>query len=268
MYVLNESLCPGSADTSCVGLVSSSTNTPLLPQVGSSSSDKKNRAITIALSVTFGFLAISGIAIAGYMYLRKRRLRKQALLANITPRKFMIEVEAQVPTVRRDPDDLGISSSSWGQQSTAPAANGPVETVPAPLTHRPTLSSATALSYMTAPADVDDGTDAVNVQASFARSGQRPGFNRFPTTSIRLSMKAEEAKSTYAASPDSEYSEESFVGTVSVGQVGVRNGYRLSGIAEGRVYGGPAATYQHEDAGIVRESPPPYVDRGEGGRTA
>lgn len=210
------------------------------------------------------------------------------MLALTTPRQF-VEVESQLPSVHAVVvDDTGSwgfpprgGASSWAAPMPHPGVD---QGVASNHSRNPTSQSSTnALSY-TSGAGAPDAVPVMPSDRSwsepeptpppFGPFGMRRGFSRFPTSSVRHSVKQLEAGDASAPSPDSEYPLESAIsdrsnvlGRRSSVVLGARAGNRQErGMAVGvPIEEEPSDMYQYEDGGPFGELPPPPPYNVQGG---
>jgi hypothetical protein len=235
----------GSADVSCVGLVSSSGNSTLIQQQenaanAASQSTKRHRSAIIAVAVILVLLVLMGLGAATFFHRRKREREAQAELAQALPTQYVEPESKMLSSSNRLVSKKAALALQEAQNSNAAPGVSPssssqtLPTAPVPYFH---AGSATATL-----------TNPSNAQRPGSRVSNS-GFVNFPATSIRRSAKPSEAIMTSTPAPDSEYPE--------------------AGPAPSKTQGDPLtvtnvgeeAVFQHRDAGVVRELPPPYRAR-------
>ena len=218
----------GSTNVDCIGLVSSSGNSTIIQQAAdaaraTASAHKRRQSIIIGVSVTLGFLVLLGISVAAFFWMRRRQRHKQEEEAILSPTQF-VEVERTPGQVSSDPDSSRLS----GKAALAAAAAGAAQ------------STSSAPQGSTAPGSSPSNSDPIPNSPTRthtnADSQSSSGFTTFPTTSIRRNPKAAEGGYTVQSSGS-----DTAVSPVD---------------EEGDV------VFQHRDGGhVVRELPPPYLDR-------
>ncbi|KAJ7471820.1 hypothetical protein FB451DRAFT_1399128 [Mycena latifolia] len=254
----------GSADVNCTGLVSSSKTIAEIQAeeqaAEQASKAKKKKAIVAGVVVTLVVLLLLGAAV---VFLYKRR-KVQQKVKEITPRQFeagdssqpfeehggqILSINAFIapasPTQPRSPKSPGGSTIAQSMStSNAPSSSGP---------SRPTIASS----------------------GMSIRNPDRPAFTNFPTASVRRSAKEIEAMgpatgnslhSDYSGDAGSDISARPLVDR-SQSAVAFAGPSGFRGPARSASMGAPSADiiYQHQDAGVVQELPPPYADRGTRG---
>ncbi|KJA15461.1 hypothetical protein HYPSUDRAFT_368887 [Hypholoma sublateritium FD-334 SS-4] len=286
-YVTNCVPLSDSAQTTCAGFYSSGGSAMSVPQTDSPAPTGNQHSVAIVLSIGFLLLFV-GAGVVGFCYLhRGRQRRRQAMLSLITPRRF-VEVESQLPSAHSVAVD---GTGSWDFPPRGGASSWAVPTLPPGLrregasnhSRNPTSQSSTnALSYTSCVGEPDA---APAMPTSRPESGparppssgpprMRQGFSRFPTSSVRYSVKQLEADDAAVASPDSEYplqsaisDRSSVLGRQSSVVMGTRSGNRSGrGVAAGApIEEEPAGVYQYEDGGSFGELPPPPPYNVQGG---
>lgn len=220
----------GSNDTDCVGLVSSSGNSTIIQQQeaaakAASQSEKRHHAVIIAVVVTFLLLFLIGLGIGAFYYLRKHRQQAEAEEAQTLPTQF-IGVETKMLSIN---NYLEPPSNSSPMSRKAALVLQEVQNSRSELSS-PAESSPTA-TLVALPYSGGNGVPT-------ARPSSNSGFATFPTSSIRRSAKLLEAGEA-SSSP----------GAVRRPPVVITRG------------DSEEVVIQHEDAGSVREIPPPYTDQ-------
>ncbi|PPQ90492.1 hypothetical protein CVT25_014775 [Psilocybe cyanescens] len=243
----------GSADVTCVGLSSSSGNATLIQQEqdaanASVQAAKRRHSTVIGAVVTLLLLLAIGVVAVVFFRVRKRKREDQAELAEAKPHQY-VETQTEVrmlsitncldpPNQKRNQTQPASRKAAImaEMQNIQTSGNGARQNRPSSLS-RSSPASATAL-FSSAGEGLDrsgSATVAINDSRSPSRTSN-PGFARFPATSIRQSGKLLESNVLMARSSESEYLGS---GLPAAGEV----------------------VFQHQDAGVVRELPPPYADR-------
>ncbi|KAJ6482134.1 hypothetical protein C8R47DRAFT_1197593 [Mycena vitilis] len=264
----------GSTDVSCTGLVSSSGNSTQIAAeekaASATSKARKQTAVIAGVVVTIVVLLLLG-GIAAFLY------RRRAKLQRLSPRKFegasaenVQEAGGQILSI-----NAFISPTSPTQTSQPRSAESPRHSV---LSHSMSQSTAAPFDrrrFADAPESVQSMT-SVGSGLSVRNPGNldRPAaFTSFPTASVRRSAKEIEAGLGTSHSMGSEYSDgaDSHMSSrplVERSQSAMAAGSGAGGRgAPSRSASLSAATgeemvFQHQDAGMLRELPPPYADRG------
>lgn len=229
-------------DDSCLGLVTSSGNSTIIKQQeaaanAASQSARSRHAAVTAVAVTLVLLVLIGLAIATSVPMRRRRREAQAELAQAIPTQY-IEPESKMLSINNNLD----SSSNQPLSGKAALAlregrNSPSES-----------SSIAALSYQTNGSATSTLTNSNIAQRPNNRISNS-GFVNFPATSIRRSAKLAGASATSTRVPDSV---NPGIGTVLID---------AEGAPQTTTRVNEEVVFQHRDAGVVRELPPPYADR-------
>ncbi|KAF9476295.1 hypothetical protein BDN70DRAFT_183576 [Pholiota conissans] len=220
------------------------------------------------------------LGIGGFIYLRRRRREKEELFIATIPHQF-IPVEPRIPSV---PASQQAPTSMSGRIPFDKASSSRGVTIPSEIYRNPpspedntTIPSSGGISYypsIITSSNVTNGPTPTDNPPRYLVSPARKlpgGFTNFPSTSIRRSAKSLEASTHSAVSPDSEYVLESAISDSSnvLGrQLSAVSSARTANTArgfrpEGRVEEEAETIYQHRDGGVVRELPPPYMDRGD-----
>ncbi|KAJ7902712.1 hypothetical protein B0H14DRAFT_3422187 [Mycena olivaceomarginata] len=266
----------GSSNVDCIGLVSSSGDQATIAAeakaAAATSQARKKTAVITGVVVTLIVLLLLG-GIGAYLYLRRRKVQQAA--RELSPRQFeggssteafqetgtqVLSINAFIapasPTQPRSPKSPGPSVLSHSVSTSAPSA-GP-----------------SARRYMAAPESTQSASSAGSGLTVRNPNLNRPAaFTSFPTASVRRSAKEIEAGLTTAHSIDSEYYdgpsdtssgtpiERSRSAAVASGPSAVRPPARSASVGANA---GPTdeVIFQHQDAGVLRELPPPYADRG------
>jgi len=224
----------GSNDTDCVGLVSSSGNSTIIQQQeeaakAASQSEERHHAVVIAVVVTFLLLFLIGLGVSAFYYLRKRRQQAEAEEAQTLPTQF----------IGNETKMLSINNYLESSSNSSPMSRKAALVLQEAQYSRSELSSpAESSPTATLVALPYSGGNGVPT----ARPSSNSGFATFPTSSIRRSAKLLEA------------GEASSSGAVRRPPVIITRG------------DSEEVVIQHEDAGSVREIPPPYTDQTRSGR--
>jgi len=245
----------GSSNVDCIGLVSSTGNSAQVNQSASADGDQqKRRSIIIGVSVTFGVLVLIGLGIAGFILYRRRQVQRETEMGpDLTPRGFspvtaphssghVLSINTFIaPESPRSMSDylsaLPPSASHHVDHSPYPESSLGVHSV-----HH--LSAARSMSTTS--------------RSQSTRTRNRPSFASFPSTSVRRSNKAREAgygRTDYPSlgSP-SQRSPPMTAGSQSI-NAALAAGLTPIESADDEL------VFQHRDAGLPRELPPPYADR-------
>ncbi|KAJ6602505.1 hypothetical protein DFH09DRAFT_1470167 [Mycena vulgaris] len=246
----------GSTDTTCGTLNSGSGNSAQLEQAQqqeaalalAASKAKKKTGVIAGVVVTLLVLLLGGAAV--FLYMRRRKTQQK--VHEITPRQF----EAGDAPQTFEPNG--------GQILSINAFISPGS----PTQPRSTQDSSLRSTAGASPAR----PKSVASSGMSVRNPDRPAaFTSFPTASVRRSAKEIEAglptgnslHSDYSGDGGSDVSSQPLVSRArsampSSGPSGARYPARSASV------GAPSAEiiFQHEDAGVVRELPPPYADRG------
>jgi len=252
----------GSSDVSCVGLVSSSGDSTIIKQQedaanAAAQTAKRRHATIIGVSVTLVLLFLIGIGGLSFFYLRKRKREAQAELAQAQPHQY-VETGSTMLSINNS-DSAPSQPVSRKGAILAEIQNSDSNSRDS--TSSPFQSSSTAaLSSDQGGLNKSPSVTLTNPNFGQIRSQSRnsgvsnPAFANFPSSSIRRSAKGLEASTVVARSSDSEYPEtdaQAVTGDVSGLSIG-------RGIASSVT---DEVVFQHRDAGVVRELPPPYADR-------
>ncbi|KAJ7475204.1 hypothetical protein B0H11DRAFT_2158629 [Mycena galericulata] len=264
----------GSANVNCTGLVSSSGNATVIKEQEqaalASSNSRKTTAVIAGVVVTIVVLLLLGGA-GTFLYMRRRRTVRE-----ITPRQFESgSVDPSPPFEETGGQILSINafiSPASPTQPRSPKSPG-----------ASTISPSNASAAMPAPSDrrrnVGTGSDSdrsISSAGMSVRNPDRPAFTNFPTASVRRSAKEIEAglassnsmHSDYSADAPSDISSRPLVersrsaAPPTAGPSGVRYPARSASMGASNASVGEEIIFQHQDAGLVRELPPPYADRG------
>lgn len=227
LHFVNPPIFLGSADVSCVGLVSSSGNATQLQQqdeaaaAAAASAKHKRTAIIAGVCVTFGILLLLGVGL--FICLRRRKARlvasaREPLDLSVNPFEDMLaRSEGRV-----------LSINSW---------------VVDPETPRSTKFGGTTQTQL------DSAGESTTSQPTSSESSSRPGFVTFPVRRAK-SLDANLQQVPYISAPVRPTK------TLQVNRYPNRGGDEESeGIRE--------YVLQHRDAGgaLVQELPPPYSDQ-------
>ena len=247
----------GSNDTTCQGLVSQSGNSTELDQQQAAlaaqiAADKKKKASILAGVLVPLFLLLFIGAGVGFWFWKRKRLEEQELERGTLPPPPSAGGLLDTPEMTSARATNVLSINSFLDSPSADMARSRTVSSTTSGTAPSTYSSST--NPFSSPHDSDVGTSTVGDRTSTSTNG----FNRFPARSIRGSAKSMEAG--YSLDGES---------TVAPNRMIVRN--PSAGPSSARL-GEPTSppvgevVYQHQDGGaIVRELPPPYMDRGNSG---
>ncbi|KAJ7117399.1 hypothetical protein C8R43DRAFT_1137691 [Mycena crocata] len=218
----------GSTNVDCIGLVSSSGNSTVIKQQEqaalASSKSRKKTAIIAGVVVTVVVLLLLGAAVV-FLYMRRRKMQQTILSINAF-------IDPASPTRPTSPKSPGASTFSNSMS--------PSNTAPTP--HRQRFGG------------TETSHQSISSSGMSIRNPDRPAaFTSFPVASVRRSAKEIEAGLDTGNSLHSDYSaDESDISSRP--------------LVERTSMGGSSALteiiYQHQDATVVRELPPPYADRG------
>ncbi|KAJ7159841.1 hypothetical protein C8R43DRAFT_345930 [Mycena crocata] len=259
----------GSTNVDCVGLVSSSGNSTQIKEQEkaalATSKSRKNAATIAGVVVTLLVLLLLGAAVI-FLYLRRRKMQT---VREVTPRQ---SEGGKAPQAFEETGGQILSINTFISPASAPQSILPQS--PGASTFSNSLSPSNTSAVTPASFDRRRFAGADGSLASVASSGlnvrnpDRPAFTSFPTASVRRSAKELEATSNSHHSDYSgdecDVSSRPFVGRSqsvmpSTGTSDVRYPRRSASV------GGSGANqeviYQHQDAGLVRELPPPYADQ-------
>ncbi|KAF5350917.1 hypothetical protein D9758_010497 [Tetrapyrgos nigripes] len=232
----------------CVGLVSSSGNATELDQAQKEAEDaaarnKSNRKTAIIAGVLVPVLAllIGGGIIAFYIRRRRHRMAKEINMGPLDtiPKPFIDEGQI-----------LSINSFLDTHSNTSPRTPKTPPGPPGLVGH--TVQNSVASSE---PFDPYNTTEHSSTRPNSSSSSGRPGFNSFPSSSVRrpsANGKAAEAAMSRSARSD--------VSNPSTSQAGPSLPPNTTLIPSPD--GDGEYIIQHRDGGgVVRELPPPYADR-------
>ncbi|KAJ7280358.1 hypothetical protein C8J57DRAFT_1501789 [Mycena rebaudengoi] len=270
----------GSADTTCTGLVSRSGNSTQIKEeaikaaaaaLAASNSARGKKTATIAgVVVTLLVLLLAGAGV--FLYLRRKRLQK---IEEITPRQFE---EGVAPAF----EETGGQVLSINAFISAPSSTSGPSTpeVPQPMTPSNFSSIAPSESRPARAPSSSRSAPQSTSGLSIRNPGRSAAFTSFPSASVRRSAKEIEAGLTTSHSDDSEYvgadsdqrtliSRAMSAGPSSTAGPSGPSGANISRAASlgstNSSLPGEEIIFQHQDAGLVRELPPPYADRGDRG---
>jgi len=270
----------GSADVDCTGLVSSSGSSTVIKEQEqaalAATKSRKTKAVVAGVVVTIVVLLLLGGA-GTFLYLRRRKM--QEIAKEISPRQFedgidnppqpfeetggqILSINAFItpasPTQPRSPKSPGGSTISPSNISAA---------TPAPFDRRRFVGNAGSESAQS--------VSSAGMSVRNPSNPDRPSFTRFPTASVRRSAKEIEAGLATSNSMHSDYSDapsdvssrplvERSRSAVAAGPSGAERVYptRSASMGASNASLGEEVVFQHQDAGMVRELPPPYADRG------
>jgi len=263
---------------SCTGLVSTSgIAAQIEAQEAAALATEKARKKTSVIAgvvVTLVILLLLG-GIGVFLFMRRRRMKE------ITPRQFesgsgsgdaeafqetsthILSINAFIapssPTHPRSPRSPGPSVTSNTLSRTS-------VTTPGPASRR----------FINSPPESNHSVSSTGTGLSVRNPNlDRPSFSSFPTASVRRSAKEIEAGMSTSHSIDSEYYDSTSTDVSSSTIERSRSAVATAG-PSGAARPVPARSasmgdsgapgeeiiFQHQDAGIVRELPPPYIDRG------
>lgn len=260
----------GSSNVDCIGLVSSSGNSTVIAAqeraAAATSQARKKTAVIAGVVVTLlVLLLLAGLGV--FLYMRRRRMR-----AAQAPRQFEGgSTEALQETGEAGSQILSINAFIT---PSSPTARLPKSPGPSVLSH-----SASTTASSSNPSRGPESNHSVSSNGS-GLSVRNPNLNRpaaftsFPTASVRRSAKEIEAGMSTGTSIDSEYYDSAAVDSGAramersrsaavAGPSAARLPVPTRSASTGAVAApGEEIIFQHQDAGIVRELPPPYADRG------
>ncbi|TFK71393.1 hypothetical protein BDN72DRAFT_456026 [Pluteus cervinus] len=244
----------GSTDVDCIGLVSSTGNSTEMAASNSNGSSS-HRPIIIGVCAALAALLLIGGGVIGFIFWKRRQAQQDIEDGqDLEPRQFF--------DAPGNPGQVVSMNSFITAHPTSPKSNRPMSEMQ---NFNPYDTPVTT----TAPSDFTSAS-------SSSQTGplrERPSFANFPSSSIR-SNKAIEAG--YARPQDAAY----LTATASAPDIAgpsEPSGTLLS-TTSGSVWSGPSTTthtgavdaiqthdgeviFQHRDAGLPRELPPPYADR-------
>ncbi|KAJ7641362.1 hypothetical protein FB45DRAFT_862568 [Roridomyces roridus] len=258
----------GSANVSCPGF---QTATSTLAQIqaeeqqaaAAASRAHKNKSAVVAVVVVLLLLFLGGVAF--FFYWRRRR-QMQRKVQEISPRQFENgpeNIDGSPPFQETGGHILSINSFITPAASTS----SPTAANDSPL-------NAPALAPRRGGNMGSDGGRSTTSAGMSIRNPDRPALNGFPTASIRRSAKEIEAGLTTSHSIDSEYYDTPVEGSSRApiersqsampapGGLSPAPRYPARSASVGTPGVGQEIIFQHQDAGLVRELPPPYADRG------
>ncbi|KAJ7730876.1 hypothetical protein DFH07DRAFT_848241 [Mycena maculata] len=276
----------GNTNVSCIGLVSSSGNATVIKEQEqaaqaalASAASRKKTGVIAGVVVTIVVLLLLGSA-GTFLYLRRRKVQQTA--REISPRQFeggLDGANGPQPFEETGGQILSINAFISPASPTQPRS---------PKSPDATTVSHSNASASTAPFDrrrlMGPGSDAPSISSSGMSvrnpgNPDRPAFTNFPTASVRRSAKEIEAglatgnsmhsdhsdaPSDGSSRPLVERSQSAMVPGASAGPSGQRGPYpvRSASVGASNASLGQEIIFQHQDAGVVRELPPPYADRG------
>ncbi|KAK7018624.1 hypothetical protein R3P38DRAFT_2983573 [Favolaschia claudopus] len=265
----------GSNNVDCIGLVSSSGNsTVIAAQLKAAAVTAKNRKKTATIAgvvVTLVVLLILG-GVGAFLFMRRRKMQQAA--KELSPRQFEAG-NSTVPVQETGSRILSInafiappSPTQQTQQTRSPLSPGPSLVHSVSTSSGPTIPRRYATlseSSLSGATSIGSGLTVRNPNANRAAA-----FSNFPTASVRRSAKEIEAMGG-SPSSDSEYydpfadggasSIERSRSAVAGPSGGGRTPSRSASLGNNTAPG-EELIFQHQDAGVVRELPPPYIDRG------
>ncbi|KAJ6617920.1 hypothetical protein B0H10DRAFT_2218082 [Mycena sp. CBHHK59/15] len=273
----------GSSNVNCTGLVSSSGNSTQIKQaeqaaLATSSAHKKTAIITGVVVTLVVLLILGGAAV--FLFIRRRKMQQKA--REFTPRQF----EAGDPQPFEETGGQVLSINAFISPSSPTTPRSPKS--PKSPTNASTFSNSMSPSNTVAgtPAPFDrrrfaGTTDSHDSHASAGLSVRNPSrpavFSSFPAASVRRSAKEIEAGLHTGNSLHSDYSAGGASDASSRHPLVERSQSAMAaGPSQGPRFPARAASlnnassslpgeeiiFQHQDAGVVRELPPPYADRG------
>ncbi|KAJ7262787.1 hypothetical protein B0H12DRAFT_1270164 [Mycena haematopus] len=256
----------GSSDVSCIGLVSSSGNSTVIAAqeraaIATSQAHKKSAVIAGVVVTLVVLLLLGGVGV--YMYMRRRRMRQ------LSPRQF--EAGSSTEAFQEAGTQI-LSINSFIAPSSGTQPRSPRSPGPSVLSHSVSISAPSAGPSSRRSDLESDRSVSSNGSGLTVRNPNlnRPAaFSSFPTASVRRSAKEIEAGLTTNHSIDSEYFDNSSSrapiersrSAVAVAGPSER-GVPTRSASLGAAAGPDEIVFQHQDAGILRELPPPYADRG------
>ncbi|KAJ6589093.1 hypothetical protein B0H19DRAFT_1102891 [Mycena capillaripes] len=266
----------GSTNVDCVGLNSSSGNSTVIEAqdeaAAATAKSRQKTAVTVGVVVTLLVLLLLG-GVVVFLYMRRRKMQETA--KEISPRQF----EAGGAETFQETATQILSINAFMAPS-SPAGTRLQSPGPSVLSHS---LSTSAPSASTAPSDRHRFVNVAESDHSVSSTGSglsvrnpnldRPAFSRFPTASVRRSAKEIEAGLRTSNSIDSEYLDgtdsqlslrppvERSQSVAAAGPSGSRPPARSASMGASAAPG-EEIIFQHQDAGVVRELPPPYADRG------
>jgi len=270
----------GSSNVDCIGLVSSSGNSTVIAAqeqaaLATSNARKKTAVITGVVVTLVVLLLLGGVGF--YLYMRRRRMQQSA--KELSPRQF----EGGSPEAFQEIGETGtqiLSINAFIAPSSPTQPRSPKSPGPSVLSHTVSTSAASSgpgpsgRRFVAGP----ESNHSVSSQGSglIVRNPNlnRPAaFSSFPTASVRRSAKEIEAGLATGNSVDSEYYDNSSIDSgsrviersqsaaVPVPAPSARLPARSASMGASAAPG-EEIIFQHQDAGVLRELPPPYADRG------
>jgi len=263
----------GSTDVDCTGLVSSSSTTAQIKaeaqEALAATNSRHSAAVVGGVVVTLVVLLL--LAGAGvFLYLRRRKVIRAAM--RVAPSQFEGGVIDGAPG-EREVSETGTRILSINafieptspQRSAGASARSPSHASGTTLPRR--YDSASASPSVESNTPGGGGLSVRNPAVATHR-----GFTNFPTASVRRSAKEIEAGLSSEISEDSEYSDASHASSAplvgrsqSAATPGGARAVPLPIRSASASVGGSRQQeiiFQHQDAGMLRELPPPYIDRG------
>ncbi|KAJ7074517.1 hypothetical protein C8F01DRAFT_26981 [Mycena amicta] len=263
----------GSSDVSCTGLVSTSSTAAEIKaeavQAAATSKARHQTAIIAGVVVTLVVLFLLG-GVGVYLFLRRRRVLKRA--DKVSPRQFEGGVGAAPDYTENSTHILSINAFINPPSPPHSPKSPTISTFSSP-TH---VSLGTTVTFdrqrmnnvippqdnasvSSAPTSTTGGLSVRN-----PHPGRPAAFSSFPTASVRRSAKAIEAGMTSSISEDSEFydaatSSRAMERSLSAGPASVGGRYPSPVRSASVGANSEEVIYQHQDAGSVRELPPPYM---------
>jgi hypothetical protein len=268
----------GSTNVDCVGLVSKSGTAAEIKAAAlaaaSSAKARKQSAVIAGVVVTLVVLfLLAGVGV--FLFMRRRKVLAKA--DKTTPRQFEDGVAPAGPAPSYSEANTHILSINSFINPPSPTTDAP-KSPPLSNYSSPTNTSAAvgtnvgfdrarmyaqqdAMSVSSVPTSTTTGGGLSVRNPHPQRSA---AFSNFPTASVRRSAKSIEAGMSSNITEDSEFYEASRPVERSLSTAAGPSSGRMPSPSRSMSVGantGPAQEiiYQHQDAGIVRELPPPYM---------
>ncbi|KAJ7208005.1 hypothetical protein GGX14DRAFT_455161 [Mycena pura] len=264
----------GSTDVDCTGLVSSSSTTAQIKAEAQEAlaATKSRHSAAVVGGVVVTLVVLLLLAGAGvFLYLRRRKVIRAA--RQVAPDQFEGGVIDGAPG-EREVSETGTRILSINafiepaspQRSAGASARSPSHASGTTLPRRYDSASASP--------SVESNTPGGGLSVRNPAVATHRGFTNFPTASVRRSAKEIEAGLSSEISEDSEYSDASHASSSPLVGRSQSAGAATSGGARAVPLPMRSASasvgssrqqeiiFQHQDAGMLRELPPPYIDRG------